>query len=126
MIYPRVEKTGQKWYDILYPVLLTYNNVQVSSVTHHTPKEAMKDSNKFNVKVNLELHAKKTRKYPNVNVGDNVKVYRKKDKLDKERLSLWSKDVFRVERVDINDGQKFYKLEGKPKALMRHEILLVN
>ena len=107
-------------------VLLTYNNKLVSSVTHHTPKEAMKEDNKFNVKVNLELHAKHTRKYPNINVGDNVKAYRKKDELDKERLSLWSKDVFKVERIDISDGQKFYKLEGKPKTRMRHEILLVS
>ena len=61
-----------------------------------------------------------------MNVGDNVKVYRKKDKLDKERLSLWSKEVFRVDRIDVNDGQNFYKLEGKPKVLMRHEILLVS
>ena len=126
MIYPGVEKTGQKWYDILYPVLLTYNNKLVSSITHHTPVEAMKDGNKFDVKVNLELHAKHTRKYPNINVGDMVKVYKKKDKLDKERLSLWSKEVFKVERIDINDGQQFYKLEGKPKVLMRHEILLVS
>ena len=55
-----------------------------------------------------------------------VKVHRKKDKLDKERLSLWSKDVYRVERIDESMGQKFYKLEGKPKALMRGEILLQN
>jgi hypothetical protein len=126
MIYPRVEKTGQKWYDVLYPVLLTYSNKLVSRVTKHTPNEAMKESNKFNVKVNLELNANQTRKYPNINVGDNAKVYRKKDKLDKERLSLWSKEVFRVERIDVNDGQKFYKLEGKPKVMMRHEILLVS
>ena len=125
MIYPRVEKTGSKWYDILYPVLLTYNNKLVSSITHHTPNEAMKNTNQFNVKVNLELHATHTRKYPNINIGDMVKVYRKKDKLDKERLSLWSKEAFRVERIDMSDGQQFYKLEGKPKVLMRHEILLV-
>ena len=72
------------------------------------------------------MHAKNTRKYPNINVGDNVKVYRKKDKMDKERLSLWSKEVYRVDRIDTNDGQKFYKLEGKPKVLMRHEVLLVS
>ena len=125
MIYPRVEKTGQKWYEILYPVLLTYNNKLVSSITHHTPVEAMKDGNKFDVKVNLELHAKHTRKYPNINVGDMVKVYKKKDKMQKERIPLWTKEVYRVERIDISDGQQFYKLEGKPKVLMRHEILLI-
>ena len=116
----------KKWHEVSGAVLLPYNNKLVSSVTHHTPKEAMKDDNKFNVKVNLELHSKHTRKYPNINVGDNVKAYRKKDKLDKERVSLWSKEVYKVERIDISDGQKFYKLEGKPKTRMRHELLLVS
>ena len=111
----------KKWHEVSGAVLLPYNNKLVSSVTHHTPKEAMKDDNKFNVKVNLELHSKHTRKYPNINVGDNVKAYRKKT-LDKERLSLWSKDVFKVERIDISDGQKFYKLEGKPKTQNPNEI----
>jgi hypothetical protein len=78
------------------------------------------------VKLNLELKRKNNRIYPNVNVGDMVKVYKKKDKLDKERLSLWSKEVYRVERIDESMGQKFYKLEGKQKALMRGEILLQN
>jgi len=126
MIYQRVEKTGQKWHEVLYAVLLTYNNKLIHSTTKMTPNEAKKPENEFTVKLNLELKRKNNRIYPNVNVGDMVKVYRKKDKLDKERLSLWSKDVYRVERIDESMGQKFYKLEGKPKALMRGEILLQN
>ena len=126
MIYQRVEKTKQKWHEVLYAVLLTYNNKLIHSTTKMTPNEAKKPENELTVKLNLELKRKNNRIYPNVNVGDMVKVYKKKDKLDKERLSLWSKEVYRVERIDESMGQKFYKLEGKPKALMRGEILLQN
>ena len=62
-----------------------------------TPKEAMKPENQFTVKLNLELKRINNRIYPNVNIGDFVKVYKKKDKLDKERKSLWSKENYRVE-----------------------------
>ena len=72
----------------------------------------MKPANHLDVKLNLELRAKHKRKYPEVKVGDFVKVYRKKDKLDKERLSLWSKDKFKV--IDIVDsmGQDFISWRG--------------
>ena len=86
----------------------------------------MKPPNHLDVKLNLELRAKHTRKYPEVKVVDFVKVYRKKDKLDKERLSLWSKDKFKVIEIVESLGQDFYKVEGRPKMLQRSEILLVN
>ena len=78
------------------------------------------------MKLNLELRAKHKRKYPEVKVGDYVKVYRKKDKLDKERLSLWSKDKFKVMDITESMGQGFYKLEGRPQLVQRSEILLVS
>ena len=126
MIYKRVEKTGEKWHEVLGAVLLTYNRKLVHSSTKFTPVEAMKPENHLDVKLNLELRAKHTRKYPEVKVGDYVKVYRKKDKLDKERLSLWSKDRFKVVDIVESMGQPFYKLEGRPKLVQRSEILLVN
>ena len=105
MIYQRVEKTKQKWHEVLYAVLLTYNNKLIHSTTKMTPNEAKKPENELTVKLNLELKRKNNRIYPNVNVGDMVKVYKKKDKFDKERLSLWSKEVYRVERIDESMGQ---------------------
>ena len=126
MVYQRVEKTGQKWHEVLFPVLLTYNNKTEHSTTKMTPKEAMKPENQFTVKLNLELKRINSRIYPNINIGDFVKVYKKKDELDKERKSLWSKENYKVEGITESMGQKFYKLEGKPKALMRGEILLQN
>ena len=125
MIYKRVDASGQKWHEVLYAVLLTYNNENIHSTINMTPNEARKEHNNFHVKLNLELKAKFTRKYPNIAIGSMVKVFKKKDKLDKERVSNWSKDRFKVEAITESEGQHFYKLEDKPKVLMRSEILLV-
>ena len=46
-------------------------------------------------------------------IGVMAKVFKKNDKLDKERLSLQSKDVFRVERIDESMGTSW-------KANRRH------
>ena len=126
MIYKRIEHTKQNWWEVLFPVLLTYNNKMVHSVTKFRPVDAMKPGNTTQVKFNLELKRRHSRKYPNIAIGDYVRVFKKKDKLDKERLSNWSADKYKV--VDIHESmdQQFYKLEGKPKALMRSEILLVD
>lgn len=125
MIYDRL-KLDQQWHEVLYPVLLTYNRKMVSRITHMTPVEAMKHTNNLDVKLNLEVHRKSTRKYPIISVGDKVKVYKKKDKFEKQHISTWSPNFFVVSGISESFGQKFYKLEGYPRHLMRSEILLVN
>ena len=72
-IYKRVENTGESWNDLLYQVLLTYNNKNIHSSTKMTPDEARKKTNELIVKSNLELKRRNTRKYPEVEVGDHVK-----------------------------------------------------
>ena len=64
-----------------------------------TPKDAMKPSNQLQVKANLEMKRHHTRIYPDVNVGDYVKIYNKKNKIDKERIPVWSKDKDLVESI---------------------------
>ena len=76
--------------------------------------------------LNLELKRKNSIIYPNVNVGDMVKLFKKKDKLDKERVSNWTKESYKVESINESMNQQFYKLEGRPKQVMRSEILLVS
>ena len=46
--------------------------------------------------------------------------------MDKERIPVWSKESFIVESINESMGQDFYKLEGRPRELMRSEIFLVN
>jgi hypothetical protein len=126
MIYKRYEHEAKPWHELLFPVLLTYNNKLIHSTIKMTPNEAMNPKNALTVKLNLELKRRSTRIYPNISEGDTVKIYKKKDKLDKERVSTWSKENYTVERVEESMGQNFYKLEGRPKLVMRSEVLLVN
>ena len=126
MIYQRVEKTKKPWHEELFAAILTYNNQMVSSVTKMTPKEAMKPSNIIAVKLNLESHRRTSRKYPPVNVGNKVKIFKKKDKLDKQQKSVWSPQNYEVTDISESMGQKFYKLAGRDKLVMRHEILLID
>ena len=51
------------------------------------------------------MKRKHTRIYPDVNVGDYVKVYTKKDKYAKERIPVWSKEKFKVESITESMGQ---------------------
>ena len=48
------------------------------------------------------------RKYPDLNVGDEVKIYRKKDKLDKERVSIWSPTVYTIKDMKTSLGQNHF------------------
>ena len=125
MVYQRVEKTEERCYNIIGQVILVYNNKMVHSSIKMTPNEARKPANELNVKLNLQLNRTKLRKYPNVSVGDSVKLYKKKDKLDKERKSLWSTNVYKVENITHTAGQAMFKLSGVNNPVLRHEILLV-
>ena len=86
MLETRMENNPEEkpWTDFIYPILLTYNHKMKSSITKFTPHEAKQTDNHMDVKINLELHAKKKRKYPDINVGDSVRVYQKKKIFDKE------------------------------------------
>ena len=77
----------------------------------------------------MELRKKQTRLYPDIEVGDYVKIHENKDKLDKENVSTWSDKRYKVENIDDSHGQKLYYLDGykqngKIVGLLRHDILL--
>ena len=56
-------------------------------------------------------------------MDDNVKIYKKKDKLDQERNSLWSDKTYTIERVTVSPDQIFNNLDGLTKEYMRHDLL---
>jgi hypothetical protein len=61
-------------------VLVVYNYKLVSSATGYTPADAKKPQNELNVRSKLLMNAKRDRIYPELNVGDRVKVYKKSQK----------------------------------------------
>ena len=56
----------------------------VSSTTKFSPAEARGPRGPFDGNINLELHRKRTRKYANIEIGDKVKIYKKKANCGKE------------------------------------------
>ena len=101
----------------------------VHSSRDMTPAQAKQPGNQAIIKGRLEVGRIKTRNYPPVNVGDTVKVFKKKDKMDKENVSTWRTENYKVESIEESHGQKFYTLNPKPpqwkKPLIRSEILLI-
>jgi hypothetical protein len=77
------------------------------------------------VKLNLTLHKKHTRKYPLIQIGDRVKIYRKKKTGEKERTSTWSENTYEVEKIIQSLGQTCFIVNGLEKHYMRSELLKI-
>ena len=115
MLFKRVEADEKRKtnLDYIFQVLLTYNDKNIHSSTGFTPKEGKLKRNEYAVKLNLELRALKNRKYPELEVGDEVKVMRKKQITEKERTSRYLKETFKVKRIEEKLGQQYCHLEGR-------------
>ena len=92
-------------------------------MTNHTPNEARKVDKTMDVKSNMEAHNIKKRKYPEINIGDNVRYFVKRKNFEKERVPVWSKALHKITGITQDHGLKFYKVEGYNRPLMRHEVL---
>ena len=129
-IYKRVKPpSNTKWTELLYQILLKYNYKSIHSGTGFTPAEAQKPHQQFHVKFNMEKQRSNTRKYPDVEVGDYVRVHKSKDKLDKEHISTWSDKKYKVDKITETFGQQYYYLDGykqngRETGLLRHDLLL--
>ena len=129
MLFKRVEADEKKgkediqWIDYIFEIMITYNKKMVHSATDLTPKETKKPENELKVKANIAMNATKTRKYPDLEKGDKVKIFRKKDKLDKERASNWSANSYSIDDIKTVLGQKHYYIKGR--GYLRHELLKV-
>ena len=98
----------------------------VHSATGFTPWEGRLARHRLEIKTKLELNAKRKRKYPDIAVGDKVRLYKKKDKMDKERTGVWTKDLHEVEAIKESEGQNLYKIKNRDHWLIRADLLLVN
>ena len=130
-LFKRVENDEKKgkaniqWIDYITEIMLTYNNKDIHSATGLTPNEARKEKNEFKAKLNVSVKAKKERIYPSLEVGDKVKIMRKKAITEKERTSNWLPGEYVVEEIFYFLYQKYYRLTGYNRPLMRHELLKV-
>ena len=119
------------WFDnILINILDVYNNKDVHRSIQMTPAEARKPKNEAIVKANLQMRATHNRKYPELKVGDKVKVFRKKTKAqEKERFSIWAPRAWTIKDIKEEKGQDLYFLEDNgekaPKTYLRFELLKI-
>ena len=127
-LYKRIdnsENENPQWNDYIFEILLTYNNKLKHSSTKFTPNEARQEKNELTIKLNMELHKKHNRKYPVIQLGDKVKIYRKKKTGEKERTSHFNDEVYEVEKISESLGQTFFKLKGMSRQYTRNELLKV-
>ena len=130
MSYRRVEadekgKENIQWTDYIHELLLTYNNQMKHSATGFTPKEARKPSNELKVRLNLTMQGKKNRTYPEMDVGDEVKICKKRKPNEKDRVSHWSQNMYTIETIEFKLGQNYYRVEGNNRQYLRFQLLKV-
>ena len=126
LLYKRLQDIDKTWIELIEPINNVYNNKMKSSVTNFTPTEARNPDNLVYVKINLELNRKQNRRYPDIEVGDKIKIYKKKKLFDKENKSVWLAGNHQVEEIINKFNQTFYKVSNFNKLLSRHEILKVS
>ena len=113
-----------KWTDLLPSVLETYNKSPHGTIGM-TPEDATHQHNEFEVKTNLLLHKIHKRKYPDLSVGDRVKIYKKKEQFDKEGKSVWDPQVRTIQDIQDVRGQPLYKVSGVNHLVIRSNLLKV-
>ena len=124
-----------------------YNENHVSRSTRMTPKDAAKESNRDEVKEQLESIRKTDNPQPRIAEGDKVRVVIKK-KFEKGYMPDWSDEIYTVQSVSkgkdneafthisqgpIIERQALYQLRDPNNTLssfkkgmfMRSELLLV-
>ena len=131
MLYKRIDadenkgKENIQWNDYIFQIVLTYNSKMKHSATGKTPVDAMKKENELSVRMKIASQANKTRKYPPLRVGDEVKIYRKKAITEKERSSNWGKEIYTVENINTKFGQEYYRTSQGSREYLRFELLKV-
>ena len=71
------------------------------------------------------MKGKKNRIYPDLDVGDEVKIFRKRKPNETERVSNWSQNIYTIENVENQLGQHYYKVEGNDRQYLWVELLKV-
>ena len=121
------ESADPVWTDVLPGVLHDYNFNNKHSTIGMTPAEARQETNEFEARTNLEIHRKKFRRYPDLQVGDKVRVFRKRGTFDKEDTGVWDKEPTVITRIETSPvtGQTMYyvrKATIMSKPSVRSEI----
>ena len=75
--------------------------------------------------LNLGMKAKRNRVYPDLNVGNGVKIFRKRRPNEKERVGNYTKQIYKIAKTEKKSGQEYYYIENYDSGFLRHELLKV-
>jgi hypothetical protein len=112
LVDKRMEDAPKIWTEYLPEVLKKYNEKMVHSAIGMTPKEATKPQAEFDVKTKLVVSRISNRKYPELEVGNRVRVYEKKTQFAKERVPVWEDEVKRTTGIRTSHGQTLYSVNN--------------
>ena len=124
MLQTRLDAQGLSrdlWVQELGPILRKYNDT-VHTTIEMKPNEAILPSNELLVAFNLSKNAIKRRKYPDLTIGDRVRVMLKKDTKRKGYMPRWSTETY---KVTYEQGGDFLVDDDKRRVYHRHELLKV-
>ena len=107
--------------DQLKPITDKYNNT-IHNTIEMSPNQAKKPGNQLMVSYNIWNKAKRNRQYPDLKVGDDVRVKTIKDSKTKGYDPKWSKEVYKVTFIKDND---YMVNDGKRKVYQRFELLKI-
>lgn len=115
------------WTTHLSEALRKYNYENKHRTIGMKPAEATEQKNEFEARTNLEIHRKKFRAYPDLEVGDTVRVFRKRGTFAKEDTGVWDKEpttITRIEKSPITGQTLYYvaKATIESKPFVRSEI----
>jgi len=122
------------WWNMIKPVVDQYN-----ATPHTTTKVKPNDAAKLDwdepggrekilqLRAAIQGKAHFDRKYPEIAVGDRVKVLRKPGKYGefKSGFVAWTRETFEAKRIAYEAEAPVFYLEGRPRPLRLHEILKV-
>ena len=74
--------------------------------------EGRKTSNEITAKLNMETRARRGVNFPELSVGDSVRISKTKKSFEKENVLPFRKHIFTIDSISENFDTKFYKITG--------------
>ena len=72
--------------------------------------------------INMKMKAKHNRRYPELHVGDNVKIYQNKQIFDKGHVSRWTNETVTITSISMSNGIVFFNTTARESGFLRHEL----
>ena len=112
----------KSWDKYILGIMNAYNAGNEHSATGLTPSVAREPQSEIHVRMNLTLKQKRGRKYPELKVGNKVKLVVKTPHR-KEHIPIFSDKIYSIDRIDKQHGLTLYMVGGTQR--LRSEILKV-